>query len=95
MVRSRSSAQTKAVRAMKGLSSLPIVFANEPSKFCTAANGTLGLWDEVFIEHGVVATDTPVRSLFVIVAEPLAVDIVQLLKAEADKVIQNLALHAS
>ena len=75
---------------MSGLCSLPVIAGEDAAEFAFTPNLSLGHWHELFIKNVVADIFPLMRTFRVIMADPCFDNVVQLLAAEADEVIQAL-----
>ena len=68
-----------------------VTFENS-AEFSFASNSAFCLWYEVFVEHGVVSSDTAMRSLLVIILQPYVNNVVEFSSTEANEAIQHFPL---
>ena len=81
--------------ARDSLRGFSIITFQDAAEFSLASNSAFALWHKVFIKHGIVPTNTAMRSLLVIVFKPHAKDVVELSPTEANEVIQTFAFCSS
>ena len=71
-----------------GLSDVAVVGFDDAAELLFAADASAELWPKGFVQYLVVHADTPVRTNGIVMPDPGPHDIVQLLLAEAHKVIE-------
>lgn len=76
-----------------GLSGGPVVIRDHSAETLLPFNLTLFGRAEVNIKHLVINLYSLMRTVEIVVIKPLSVNVVQMIKAEADKVVKTLFLN--